>query len=86
MNPFDIFFKKYAYKFPKGYPDINNEQDILLLESILLNEFGIDLYEGFNPLKFYDLQKYGGPRLKILFHKIESGAPFDMVSGEQIVL
>ena len=45
MNPFNIFFKKYAYKFPKGYPDMNNEQDILLLESILLNEFGINLNE-----------------------------------------
>jgi len=32
---FDIFFKKFAYKFPKGYPDMNNEQDILLLESLL---------------------------------------------------
>jgi hypothetical protein len=37
MNVFDKFFIKYGYKFPKGYPDMNNEQDILLLES-LLNE------------------------------------------------
>jgi hypothetical protein len=35
MNIFDKFFTKYGYKFPKGYPDMNNEQDILLLESIL---------------------------------------------------
>ena len=35
MNVFDKFFTKYGYKFPKGYPDMNNEQDILLLESIL---------------------------------------------------
>lgn len=34
MNIFDKFFKKYSYKFDKGYPDMNNEQDILLLESI----------------------------------------------------
>ena len=40
MNPFDIFFKKYAYKFPKGYPDMNNEQDILLLENILEDLIG----------------------------------------------
>jgi hypothetical protein len=41
MNIFDKFFTKYGYKFPKGYPDMNNEQDILLLESLLgqvLNE------------------------------------------------
>jgi hypothetical protein len=35
MNLFDKFFIKYGYKFPKGYPDMNNEQDILLMESIL---------------------------------------------------
>jgi hypothetical protein len=35
MNVFDKFFIKYGYKFPKGYPDMNNEQDILLMESIL---------------------------------------------------
>jgi hypothetical protein len=44
MNVFDKFFTKYGYKFPKGYPDMNNEQDVLLLESIL-NELGIDLNE-----------------------------------------
>jgi hypothetical protein len=37
MNVFDKFFTKYGYKFPKGYPDMNNEQDVLLLESILKN-------------------------------------------------
>lgn len=35
MNTFDIFFKKFSYKFEKGYPDMNNEQDVLLLESML---------------------------------------------------
>jgi hypothetical protein len=40
MNPFDTFFKKYSYKFPKGYPDMNNEQDILLLENILEDLIG----------------------------------------------
>jgi hypothetical protein len=45
-NTFDIFFKKFAYKFSKGYPDMNNEQDILLLESILQKiGFPVDLNE-----------------------------------------
>jgi hypothetical protein len=35
MNIFDKFFVKFGYKFPKGYPDMNNEQDVLLLENIL---------------------------------------------------
>jgi hypothetical protein len=44
MDVLDKFFKKYSYRFDKGYPDMNNEQDILLLETIL-NELGIDLKE-----------------------------------------
>jgi hypothetical protein len=35
MNIFDKFFKKFAYKFDKGYPDMDNDKDILLLESLL---------------------------------------------------
>jgi hypothetical protein len=44
MNPIDKFLKEFSYKFPKGYPDMNNEQDILLMESILEN-LGINLKE-----------------------------------------
>ncbi len=32
---FDKFFTKFAYKFDKGYPDMNNDQDVLLLESLI---------------------------------------------------
>ena len=42
MDALDLFFKKFSYKFPKGYPDMNNEQDILLLESLFEN-LGLDL-------------------------------------------
>ncbi len=44
MDIFDKFFKKFSYKFPKGYPDINDAQDMLMLEGIL-KEMGIDLNE-----------------------------------------
>ena len=44
MDTLDIFLKKYSYKFTKGYPDMNNEQDILLMENIL-SELGINLDE-----------------------------------------
>jgi hypothetical protein len=37
MDVFDKFFQKYSYKFPKGYPDMNNPNDVLLLEQILNN-------------------------------------------------
>jgi hypothetical protein len=40
MDVLDLFFKKYSYKFPKGYPDMNNEQDILLLENMLSEILG----------------------------------------------
>ena len=30
----DKFFVKFAYKFDKGYPELREEKDILLLESI----------------------------------------------------
>jgi len=42
MDILEKFIRKVAYKFPKGYPDINNEQDILLLESLFEN-LGFDL-------------------------------------------
>jgi hypothetical protein len=35
MDVLDKFFNKFSYKFNKGYPDMNNEQDILLLEQLL---------------------------------------------------
>lgn len=44
MDIFDKFFKKFSYKFPKGYPDINDAQDMLMLEG-MLKEMGIDLNE-----------------------------------------
>jgi hypothetical protein len=37
MDSLDLFFKKYSYKFEKGYPDMNNEQDINLLADLLEN-------------------------------------------------
>lgn len=40
MDIFDKFFKKFAYKFDKGYPDMNNSQDVLLLENILSKVIG----------------------------------------------
>ena len=50
MNVFDKFFRKFSYKFEKGYPDMNNEQDVLLLESLINQitgeKFSFTLTEG----------------------------------------
>jgi hypothetical protein len=35
MNIFEQFLNKISHKFPKGYPDMNNEQDISLLENLV---------------------------------------------------
>jgi len=44
MNIFDKFFTKFSYKFDKGYPDMDNPKDVLLLESIF-KDLGINLKE-----------------------------------------
>jgi hypothetical protein len=86
MDIFDKFFKKFAYKFDKGYPDMNNNQDVLLLENII-KELGIDLNENdFNGLTFYDLKKRGGPRFGVIADKIENNSPFELVGGESTPL
>jgi hypothetical protein len=42
MKIFDKFFKKFAYKFDKGYPDMGNPTDVALLES-LFEQIGIEI-------------------------------------------
>ena len=55
MDSLDLFFKKYAYKFPKGYPDLNDEQDINLLADLLEN-LGVKLNEQEEEKPDYDGQ------------------------------
>jgi hypothetical protein len=43
MDVFDKFFRKFSYKFDKGYPDLNNEQDITLLESLFSKVLGEEI-------------------------------------------
>lgn len=45
MDILEQFIHNIAYKFPKGYPDIKNNQDILILERELF-KYNIDLREG----------------------------------------
>lgn len=89
MDILEKFLNKYSYKFEKGYPDMNNEQDILLLETILNEVMGFELKinEKFNPLGFGDINKTGREiRATKIAQKIESGEPFELVSGEQKIL
>ena len=60
MSIFNKFFTKFAYKFPKGYPDLENSNDVLLLESLIskLVEEKFQLFED----TFYDV--VGGNKLE----------------------
>ena len=40
MDALDLFFKKYSYKFDKGYPDISNPKDKRLLFELIGNITG----------------------------------------------
>ena len=86
MNIFDKFFTKFAYKFDKGYPDMNNAQDVLLLESIISEAIGrkftiiveqTDAEEGIEILqdkfgfKDKDFKKVSGTRYKVLVPRAE---------------
>jgi hypothetical protein len=45
MDILEQFLHSIAYKFPKGYPDLKNKQDMLLIERELFKH-NIDLREG----------------------------------------
>lgn len=86
MNIFDKFFTKFAYKFEKGYPDMDNPSDVILLESII-NDLGINfLFENSelislinNNIKDYgDLKTSGKDTIKLVFSDIPNrGAQSD---------
>jgi hypothetical protein len=59
MDVLEQFIRSIAYKFPKGYPDMNNEQDTLLLEHEL-KKIGINLNELINTDHYNDRKKERG--------------------------
>ena len=40
MDNITKYLNRIAYKFPKGYPDMNNDQDVLLLETFISEVLG----------------------------------------------
>lgn len=86
MDVLDKFFRKFSYKFPKGYPDINDAQDMLMLEG-MLKEMGVDLiFE--KQLTWGDLstasRKYA--RLNVIDDNIKKGIPFKLEDGTETSL
>jgi hypothetical protein len=93
MDALDLFFKKFSYKFEKGYPDMNNKQDILLLESILLNELHITVNLEETALTPAELSKDATlskgnkvPRINILIQKIQNGDELELNDGSTFIV
>jgi len=73
------YLKGIAYKFPKGYPDMNNTQDVLLLETMLSEFLGesvilenqnlISLIKS-NITNYGDLETSGKDTIKLTFSDI----------------
>jgi len=87
MDQFDKFLNNNAWRFPKGYPDLNNEQDILLLELLVSKILGEEIILE-KALEWGDLssasRKYS--RLGIIDDRIKKGEPFKLENGSEEVL
>jgi hypothetical protein len=79
MDALDLFFKRYSYKFPKGYPDMNNNQDVLLLESLLSEVLG----EAFSVFPTTE-DEISNEKVKELFRTIKSYP--DLTLNDPLVL
>ena len=77
----DKFLKEVSYKFPKGYPDMEDPQDVNFL-----NELVMQFTETYKPLKFGDLTKKQGARLEKVADLINDKHPFTTVDGEKVPL
>ena len=78
MSIFDKFFTKFSYKFPKGYPDMDNPTDVALLESYI-KDLGINfLFENSELISIIDknikdygnLETSGKDTIKLVFSNI----------------
>ena len=79
MDLITKYLNRIAYKFPKGYPDMNDDQDVLLLETLLSKVIGKeiilenqDLISLINKnIKDYgDLETSGRDTIKLTFSDI----------------
>lgn len=82
MNLIDKVILEWSYRTKKGYPDLNNKEDLRVFESL----FGSILTE--KSLEWKDLsdatRKY--VRLSTIADKIKNGKPFELNSGGEITL
>jgi hypothetical protein len=93
MDSLDLFFKKYAYKFDKGYPDMGNEKDVLLLESLLSEvideKFSLE-ETALTPSELSKDATFGRgdkkPRIEILIDLIQKGEELELNDGSMFIV
>ena len=85
MDNLTKYLNRIAYKFPKGYPDMNNAQDVLLLEAFISEVIGEKFSLKETPLTPKELQKTnsktGESRIDILIGKIQKGEELELDAG-----
>jgi hypothetical protein len=88
MDPIKKFLDRISYKFPKGYPDINNSKDVNLLESLISETIGKKFSLLEKALTFNDVAGESRKliRLTIIANKIREKTPFTLQDGEKEVI
>ena len=83
MDLLDKVLLEWSARTDKGYPDLNNGQDLALFESM----FGFNLLSE-KKLEWKDLSSDTRKfiRLEVIANKIKEGSPFKLESGEEKVL
>jgi hypothetical protein len=85
MNIFDTFLNSISYKFPKGYPDMNDPKDIILLESLVSEVLGENINLKEASLEVSKLKNRPNRR-KAIIDKIWSNSPFQLIDDKEIVI
>ena len=87
MDILKKFLNDISYKFPKGYPDMDNEQDISLLESLVSEVLGENIIlEQFRTLSYSEIAKTGRNRVYKIAKKIEDKEEFELTNNRNTVL
>ena len=88
MDNITKYLNRIAYKFPKGYPDMNNAQDVLLLETLMSELLGEKFSLEEKVLNWGDLSSDSRKfiRLTVIDDKIKNGTPFKLEDGREEIL
>ena len=97
MDILDKFLNSISYRFPKGYPDMKDEQDVSLLENIIKEYIGEDLelidevslspvqLEKPFPSRSESATKYKD-RGELFLEKILNGGEIELEDGSKVVI